>query len=200
MTSKPVVVLSALVLAVAVAAARHAVAVPGKPTAASTAAEPGTIARGKYLVAVGGCNDCHSPKIFGASGPMPDPARLLSGHPRGQTLPSMPAGFIGPTGWGAVCNNDGTAWVGPWGTSFAMNLTPDVDTGVGSWNEAMFVKAIRTGKHMGEGRPILPTMPWAEFAGMSDADLSAIFGYLRSLEPVSNAVPEPLPPPVSPSK
>ncbi|MBI3450175.1 MAG: diheme cytochrome c-553 [Acidobacteria bacterium] len=201
MTSKRLAALTLLTIAFAVAASRHAAAVPDKPAPAAPAiVKPETIARGKYLASVGGCSDCHSPKVFGPKGPASDPARLLSGHPQGQKLPPMPAGLIGPNGWGAVCNNDGTAWVGPWGTSFAMNLTPDMDTGIGGWNEAMFIRAIRTGKHMGEGRPILPTMPWAEFAEMTDSDLGAIFVYLKSLKPVANAVPNPVPPPGPPAK
>jgi hypothetical protein len=93
-----------------------------------------------------------------------------------------------------------TAWAGPWGTSFAANLTPDIETGLGSWTEAMFVKAIRSGKHMGEGRPILPPMPWQVYKNLTDEDLKSIFAYLQSLPAVENAVPEPVPPPASPGK
>jgi mono/diheme cytochrome c family protein len=152
------------------------------------------IQRGEYLVNVGGCNDCHSPKIFTPKGPLPDPNRLLSGYPSGTKLPEIPTGVIGPNQWGALTTNDGTAWVGPWGVSFSVNLTPDAETGLGGWTEEIFIKAIRTGKHVGAGRDILPPMPWYALAKLNDADLKAMFAYLRTLKPVKNAVPPPIPP------
>jgi len=152
------------------------------------------VERGKYLVLVGGCNDCHSPKVFTPQGPVPDTTRLLSGHPANSPLPKIPEGTIAPDQWGALTSNDFTAWAGPWGVSFARNLTPDVATGLGSWTPDIFIKAMRTGKDMGEGRAILPPMPWPSFGQMSDADLKAIFAYLKSLPPIANAVPDPISP------
>ena len=154
------------------------------------------IKRGQYLVTICACNDCHSPKLMTPMGPMPDTSRLLSGHPAGDSLPSVPPGLIAPAPdkWGAITNNHLTAWVGPWGTSFTANLTPDVETGLGSWTEDMFVHAIRTGKHMGTGRQILPPMPWPMYGQMTSEDLSAVFAYLKSLPPVSNAVSDPMTP------
>jgi hypothetical protein len=152
------------------------------------------IERGKYLVTIGSCNDCHSPKIFGPQGPEPDTTKLLSGAPGNAKLPAVPAGVIAPDKWGAIGSNDLTTWVGPWGISFARNLTPDIATGIGSWTEQIFIKALRTGKHMGEGRNILPPMPWQLIGKATDNDLKAIFAYLKSLKPIENAVPEPIPP------
>ena len=154
------------------------------------------IKRGEYLVTTSGCHDCHSPKIFTPMGPMPDTTRLLSGHPASDTIPAVPPGLIGatPKQWGAVTSNDFTAWVGLWGTSFTQNLTPDVETGIGSWTEDMFVAAIRRGKHMGVGRNLLPPMPWPAYRNMSDDYLKSIFTYLKSLPPISNAVPDPISP------
>jgi hypothetical protein len=152
------------------------------------------VERGKYLVTVGGCNDCHSPKVFGPNGPEVDMTKQLSGNPAGDKLPKVPKTLIGPEGYGTVANNHLTAWVGPWGVSFAMNLTPDKDTGLGSWTEDMFVKAIKTGKHQGAGRDILPPMPWNWYRNMTDDDLKAVFAYLQSLPPVKNVIPDPLPP------
>lgn len=149
--------------------------------------------RGLYLVELGGCNDCHSPKIMTPRGPQPDPARLLSGHPANAPLPALPPGVLGPDKWGAVTTPDATAWVGPWGTSFAPNLTPD-PTGIGAWAPEIFINAMRTGKHLGAGRPILPPMPWAGIGKLPDSDLRAIFAYLRTLKPIPNAAPEPVPP------
>lgn len=64
----------------------------------------------------------------------------------------------------------------------------------GIWTEAMFIEAMRTGRHMSVGREILPPMPWRNLAALTDDDLKAIFAYLRSVPPVSNHVPAPLPP------
>jgi cytochrome c553 len=166
------------------------------PAAETPAAAPAQspVQRGELLTHTSACHDCHSPKIFGPNGPEADPKLLLSGAPAGAKLPPIPAGVIGPNGWGALASNDFTAWVGPWGVSYARNLTPDEATGIGSWTEEMFIKTIRDGKHQGEGRPLLPPMPWPEYRRMSDDDLKAIFAYLKSLPPVSNPVPEPIPP------
>ena len=135
--------------------------------------------------------------------PVPDTTRLLSGHPAHPSLAKIPEGVITPDGWGALTTNDLTPWAGPWGVSFSANLTPDVATGLGSWTEAMFIKALRTGKHMGEGRDVLPPMPWSDLGKLNDDDLKAIFAYLKSLKPVENAVPDPMPPagpPAPPNK
>lgn len=127
-------------------------------------------------------------------GPVPDSTRLLSGHPDGSTLPEIPQNVVAPDKWGALASNHFTAWAGPWGISFARNLTPDTAAGLGSWTPEIFIKALRTGKDMGEGRDILPPMPWPNFAQMTDQDLRAIFEYVRSLRPIENAVPEPISP------
>lgn len=160
----------------------------------SSASSKAMVERGKYLVTVGDCNDCHSPKLFGPQGPMIDSTRLLSGYPSNTKLPEIPKGVVAPDNWGALASNDLTAWAGPWGVSFTRNLTPDTSTGLGSWTESMFIKAMRTGKDMGEGRDILPPMPWMNFGQMTDADLKAVFAYLRSLKPIENPVPDPISP------
>jgi hypothetical protein len=151
------------------------------------------IERGEYLVTVGCCNDCHSPKVQTPNGPEPDPKRVLSGHPAEAKLSDTPAGLLGPEGWGAVANSHLTAWSGPWGVTFAANLTPD-ETGMLNWTPDTFIKTLRTGKHFGVGRPVLPPMPWFNYAKMTERDLKAMFAYLRSLPPISNSVPSPIPP------
>ncbi len=153
----------------------------------------GAVEHGRYLVMLGGCNECHTPKVFTPKGPQPDASRLLSGHPASEKLPPTPEGVIGPGKWGAVASAGLTAWVGPWGTSFAANLTPDA-TGIASWTPESFIKAMKTGKHLGEGRQILPPMPWPDIGRLSDGDLRAIFAYLKSLPAVANQVPGPVPP------
>jgi len=153
-----------------------------------------TLAWGERLAKFGGCNDCHTPKLMTPKGPELDKSRLLSGYPAHAPLPAVPQGVVGPTQWGAVATNDLTAWMGPWGVSFAANLTPDV-TGLGGWTERQFIQTIRTGKHLGVGRAILPPMPWPGVAALTDGDLKALFAYLQSLKPISNLVPLPIPPP-----
>lgn len=152
--------------------------------------------RGEYLVRYGGCDDCHSPKVMTPNGPAPDTSRRLSGHPANAQLPQVPAGILGPSPdqWAGITNNDFTAWAGPWGISFAANLTPDTATGLGGWTSDQFIKTMRSGKHFGVGRSILPPMPWYDVAVLTDADLKAVFAYLRSLKPIQNQVPAPVPP------
>ncbi len=155
------------------------------------------IERGAYLVTLAGCNDCHTPLKMGPNGPEPDMARQLSGHPDNFPMPAAPKLADGKWQWAGAATN--TAFAGPWGVSFARNLTPDRLTGIGIWDEAMFVKTIRSGRHWGVGRPILPPMPWFNYAKASDEDLSAIYAYLRTLKPVKNDVPDAIlapPPPV----
>lgn len=162
------------------------------------------VERGKYLVTIGGCNDCHTPKVMTDKGPAFDETRLLSGHPASETAAPIPAGVLSPTGWVSLSNFHLTAWAGPWGVSFTRNLTPDKATGLGSWTEEMFINTLRRGKHQGEGRDLLPPMPWFNYAKAPDDDLKAIFAYLQSLPPIDNAVPDPIPPagppPAAPAK
>jgi mono/diheme cytochrome c family protein len=161
-------------------------------TASAQTVGSDSISRGKYLVTLSGCGDCHSPKAMTDHGPVEDQTRLLSGHPAAEPMATAPS--LGEGGWIAACNHHLTAWAGPWGVSYASNLTPDSKTGIGSWTEEQFIKAMRIGKHRGFGRPILPPMPWANLAAASDEDLSAILAYLKSLPAVSNKVPEPIAP------
>ncbi|RJP61092.1 MAG: diheme cytochrome c-553 [Ignavibacteriales bacterium] len=150
------------------------------------------VAKGEYLVNLGGCNDCHSPKVFTEMGPMFDTTKLLSGHPSEAKL--FPVDTSVTNSKWMHTSMDLTAWVGPWGVSFAANLTPDGPTGLGNWTDEIFIKAIRTGKHMGFGRGILPPMPWQNYALLTEDDLKTIFAYLKSLPAISNKVPDPIPP------
>jgi hypothetical protein len=147
--------------------------------------------RGKYLVSMIGCNDCHTPLKVGPKGPEPDLSRFLSGHP--EQMGSLPA--IAPRGpwlWAGAATN--TAFSGPWGITYAANLTPDQNTGLGIWTEDMFVKTLRTGRHMGVSREIQPPMPWTAFRNATDEDLKSIYAYLRTITPVVNHVPDYQPP------
>ena len=149
--------------------------------------------RGAYLVTLMGCNHCHSPKLMTEMGPVPDTTRLLSGHPADSKLSMIDTAMVQPGKW-ILTTDDLTAWVGPWGISYPANLTPDGPTGIGTWTDEVFIKALRTGKHMGVGRMILPPMPWVDIAKATDEDLKAIFAYLQSLPPIRNQIPDPVPP------
>lgn len=145
------------------------------------------IQRGEYLVKFGDCATCHTPLKFGPNGPEPDMTRFLSGHPADTKLPPPD---LKPGPWFAATAGM-TAWAGPWGISYAANITPDTNTGIGIWTEEMFLTTMRTGKHMGAGRPILPPMPWQSIGTLNDEDLKAIFAYLKSIPAIQNHVPEP---------
>jgi len=151
------------------------------------------IERGKFLVTVGGCDDCHTPKNFGPKGPEMDMIRRLSGHPAGMEIPPVDTSLIHQ--W-VYFSHDLTTAVGPWGITFSANLTPDNATGIGTWQPEMFIAAMKTGKHLGvaEGRPILPPMPWQNMAQLPEEDLRSMFAYLKSLPAVKNKVPDPMPP------
>lgn len=129
--------------------------------------------------------------------PVFDTSRLLSGHPENAPAPSWSPEDNERKGVVAATNEALTAWAGPWGVSFAINFTPDKETGIAEWSEEMFVQMARTGKHQGQpnGRDILPPMPWFNMKDLTEADLKAIWAYLRSLPPVKNQAPFPVPPP-----
>lgn len=148
------------------------------------------VKKGEYLVTITGCNDCHTPKRMGPKGPELITELLLSGYQGKNAVPEFDlerakSGF-------AQMSPDMTAAAGPWGISFAANLTPD-ETGIGSWTFEQFKTAITQGKYKGmeNGRPLLPPMPWFNFTEMKDEDLRAIFAYLKSIKPVENVVPAP---------
>ena len=151
------------------------------------------VQRGDYLVKITGCNDCHSPKRMGAQGPEIIPERMLSGYPADLPLPKFTDPLI-KQGF-AMFTPDLTAAVGPWGISFAGNLTPD-ETGLGNWTLEQFKTALTKGKFKGleSGRPLLPPMPWVNYTTMADEDIKAIFAYLKSIKPVKNVVPAPVTP------
>ena len=153
------------------------------------------VERGKYLVSIAACHDCHTPKIEGPDGkPVLDEKRMLSGHPEKAPYPTWSPKDMEQRSAMALTNSMLTAWAGPWGVSFAFNLTPDKETGIAEWSEQNFMQALRTGKHQGQpnGRDILPPMPWDVYKSMTDDDLKAVYAYLRSIPPVKNQVPLPV--------
>lgn len=146
------------------------------------------VARGESLVLAGNCSQCHTPKVMSERGLIEDTTRLFAGHPADEEL--EPGALPPDSPEAATAGN--TAWQGPWGISYASNLTSDPATGL--WSQDTFIKAMRTGKRRGHGREILPPMPWQQLAAASDQDLKAIYAYLSSLPPVYNNVPDPAPP------
>src|SRR5262245_9386594 len=154
-------------------------------TAAQQPSSDSSVERGRYLVRITGCHDCHSPKIKGMT---PDLDRALSGRPSTTPLPTATKDEV-------HASPDLTAWTGPWGFSVASNLTPDPTTGIGTrYNEASFISTMRTGKKP-NGTPIMPPMPSEVYQNMTDDDLRAIFAYLRTIKPIRNAVFAGLTPP-----
>jgi len=148
------------------------------------------IREGKRLVTVLGCNDCHSSKKMTKYGPVPDENLLLSGHPMNlefNPIDTKSADWI-------LFSLSGTATFGPWGTSFAANLTPD-NTGIGNWTIEQFTRAMREGKYKGieNGRALLPPMPWVGYKELKDSEILAMYKYLKSIKPIENIVPAPIP-------
>jgi mono/diheme cytochrome c family protein len=160
------------------------------PALRAQAASESQVERGRYLVGITGCHDCHSPKI---SGMKPDPDRILSGRPQTTKVPSASPGEV-------HASEDLTAWAGGWGQSVASNLTPDPATGIGMrYTEAKFVATMRTGKKP-EGVAVMPPMPVDVYVNMKDDDLKAIYAYLKTIKPIRNAVRAGLAPPAPAKK
>ena len=158
---------------------------------------------GEHLVILGGCNDCHTPKKMGPQGPEDDMSQMLSGHPA-----QMPPANFDPkeaAKKGLIVTQTFTSWTGPWGTTYGVNLTSD-STGIGSWKEAQFVKALKEKKWMGldNTRPLMPPMSMMPATLMTEDELKAIFAYLQTTTPIHNIAPQaflfPPPPPAAPAK
>lgn len=153
---------------------------------------------GQHIVAITDCGNCHTPKKMTPEGPVPDMDRELSGHPSGMPPANVDRREMETKG--LFASNDLTSWVGPWGISYAANITSDSTTGIGNWSEEQFIRCLRKGKYMGleKARDLLPPMPWQAFRNMTDAELKAVFAYLKSTKPIHNIVPQPVPPLLGP--
>jgi hypothetical protein len=191
---KPAVLLASFVLSATILSS----CMDNNSPKVSSSAQPAVskedlIKKGEYLVSTIGCGDCHSPKKMGQRGPEVIPELMLSGYPGERPVPKISVEAL-KNGWG-MFTPDLTSFVGPWGESFAGNITPD-QTGIGNWTEEQFKKAITQGKFKGldGGRMLLPPMPWQNWVNMKDEDVKAIYAYLKSIPPVKNIVPPPIPP------
>jgi mono/diheme cytochrome c family protein len=161
--------ISSTLAALAAAAVTLSCAKPAEKTPPALTQDQ-KVERGLYLTTIMGCNDCHtSGTFFGA----PNFEKKLAGSELG--------------------------WVGPWGTTYARNLTPDMETGIGKWSEDDIVKTIRTGQRA-DGTTVLPPMPWPMYTNLTDDDVYSIAAYLKSLPPVVHKVPDKLPPGSMPDK
>ena len=151
---------------------------------------------GERLVFVGGCNDCHTPKKMGAHGPENDMSLMLSGHPGNTPAAAFDAKEAAKKG--LIITSTFTAWTGPWGVTYAANLTSD-STGIGTWKEEQFLKALKEKKWMGldNTRPLMPPMSMMPVTEMTEDEIKAIFAYLKTTPPIKNVIPEAalLPPP-----
>jgi mono/diheme cytochrome c family protein len=136
----------------------------------SAGAADSQVTRGKYLVSINGCTDCHTPGHFLGK---EDATKYLGGSDVGFGIPGLGV-FVGP------------------------NLTPDKATGLGNWTTAQIVAALTTGKTP-EGRILAPSMPWREYANLTAADAQAIAAYLKSLPPVQHQVAGPFGPTQAPT-
>ena len=173
---------------------------PAETTTPSAAAEKpmyggyeNQVKWGEHLVAIGGCNDCHTPKKMTAMGPADDSTLMLSGHP--EKLPAPDVDRKATEGKGLVVTSDFTAWIGPWGISYSANLTPD-STGTAAWTESQFVYALRNmiSKGLPGSRPLMPPMSMMPVKNMTDDELKAIYAYLRTIKPIKNHSVQPTPP------
>lgn len=152
---------------------------------------------GEHLIRTGGCGDCHTPKKMTEMGPVDDSSLMLSGHPSQYPLPDIDRTLLESKGMFA--SQTLTFWMGPWGVSFAANLTPD-STGTLSWTEEQFMTALREGYSKGikNNRRLLPPMPVEATRNFTDEEIKAMFAYIRTISPIKNIVPQPLPPASAP--
>ena len=145
------------------------------------------VAQGQALMIEWRCGYCHTPQIPGPEGTI----QMLSGHPQSDKAPNVPDMLMGSPQYMEFLDNlENTVWATNNVIVFSANLTPDMNTGTGDWTETMFIDTIRLGRHAGVGKRLSYPMPWQELAALSDADLIAIFAYLRTVPPVNNKVPD----------
>lgn len=132
----------------------------GAAISATPALAQEQIKRGAYLAAIMDCTGCHTPGVFFGK---PDPQRHLGGSEVGFQIPGL-------------------------GIFYPPNLTPDPETGLGTWSEADIVTAVRTGVRP-DGRVLAPVMPYHSYGKLTDTDAKALASYLKSLKPVRHQAP-----------
>lgn len=187
------IVLATFVLATGITSCSNTSSSGESSSAEQSLSQEELIKHREYLVTSMGCHDCHSPKKLGPQGLEIIPELMLSGFQ--ENYPPMISDTSITNKGFSIFNPDLTAAAGPWEISYAANLTPDV-TGIGTWSEEQFKRAITEGKFKGlEGsRMLLPPMPWFNLTNLKDQDVKAIFTYLKSVPPIQNVVPAPIAP------
>ncbi len=145
---------------------------------------------GELLAEEYGCVNCHSPKIVTNGQILIDEEKIFSGHPQNNILPDFPPELVSPGKWKGLYTADMTAWGGPWGISYASNITPDKKTGIGELSLESFISVLSLGIHSSLTRKIMPPMPWNEISRLNEQELEAIYQYLNTVKPVRNKVPE----------
>jgi len=143
---------------------------------AAASADGATLARGKYLAHIMDCNGCHTP---GALRGRPDESRYLAGSDVGFGTPPPPGEKSG-------------------GVVYPKNLTPDRQTGIGTWTVEQIVTAVRTGRKP-DGTTLIPVMPWPSYSALTDEDAHTLAAYLKSLPPIHHQVPANVPPGQTPT-
>lgn len=133
--------------------------------ASLAAADEAQVARGKYLVTIAGCTDCHTPGYFLGK---PDMDRYLGGSDVGFEVPGL-------------------------GVFLGRNLTPDKQTGLGDWTDEQVAHALTAGERP-DGRVLAPIMPYHAYSNLTAEDVQAIVSFLRSIPAVSHEVPGPFGP------
>ena len=151
---------------------------------------PEQINEGEILVLEGRCNYCHTPEVgpgdinFG---------KVLYGHPSHEKIPELPKVPVGSQQWFEfVSELDSTVWIAGDKIVFSANITPDKETGIGNWSDKDFINTIRTGIHPGWKKKLDKPMPWLDYAKLSNKQLTSIYSYLMSQQPVINKVPGPV--------
>lgn len=122
------------------------------------------VAYGKYMITAAACSDCHTP--------------LTKGQPVLDSAFSGGREFPIPTG----------------GTVASANISPDKNTGIGTWTKEQFISRFKSYADSGfvfkdiDKNEFNTIMPWKKYAGMNDEDLGAIYDYLMSIKPINKRV------------
>ncbi len=103
---------------------------------------------------------------------------------RGQYLAKVAGCVTCHTEKGGEVLSGGRAFMTPFGTFYTPNITPDNKTGIGSWSDKQFVRAVRHGRRP-DGKNYFPAFPYTSFTKMTTADVLAIRAYLKSVTPIA---------------
>jgi mono/diheme cytochrome c family protein len=152
--------------------------------ATTASASPNTqddvLQNGKYIATIAGCIDCHTPY----KAEYQDPSKYTL-----EQLQTISFNTIAALDETKLLSGGKPFDLGPAGVLLTRNLTPDQETGLGTWTDEQVKLAIKTGVN-DDGEILFPVMPYHVYNGMADADVDAVIVYLRSVNAVSNQIPE----------